>query len=112
MSPELRDLQNNTLPLSARVAIGMFSVCAAILAALQTFLQYGERSDKHKAAGSKYSVVRRQLELFVLKYADEPIEQKADAIKELEEIVAPLADIATDSPNIPNRDYDRAKAEK
>ncbi|NMH26547.1 SLATT domain-containing protein [Flavobacterium silvaticum] len=38
------------------------SVVSAILVGLQTFLNYGERAEKHREAGSNYSSIRREIE--------------------------------------------------
>src|SRR5262249_53767340 len=45
-----------------RVILGLISVAAAVLAALQTFLRYAERSEKHRAAGATFGAIRRELE--------------------------------------------------
>ena len=45
-----------------RLIVGMTSVTAAVLAALQTFLRYAERAEQHRAAGARYGAVRRKLE--------------------------------------------------
>jgi hypothetical protein len=45
-----------------RFAIGSISVAAAILAALQTFLRFGERAEKHVVAADWYAAVRRDID--------------------------------------------------
>jgi hypothetical protein len=45
-----------------RFAIGSISVAAAILAALQTFLRFGERAEKHVVAADWYAAVRRDMD--------------------------------------------------
>lgn len=45
-----------------RIAIGSISVAAAILAALQTFLRFGERAEKHVVAADWYAAVRRDID--------------------------------------------------
>lgn len=42
--------------------VGLFSVLAAILAALQTFLDLPTRSERHRATGVKYKAAIRELE--------------------------------------------------
>lgn len=42
-----------------KIAVGLISVAAAILAALQTFLRFGERAEKHVVAADWYAAVRR-----------------------------------------------------
>ncbi len=42
-----------------RLMIGIVSVAAAVLAALQTFLRFAERAERHVTAADWYSAVRR-----------------------------------------------------
>ncbi len=44
---------------SVRLAIGVISVAAAVLAALQTFLRFAERAERHVTAADWYAAVRR-----------------------------------------------------
>ena len=43
----------------ARLVIGAVSVAAAVLAALQTFLRFAERAERHVVAADWYAAVRR-----------------------------------------------------
>jgi hypothetical protein len=45
-----------------RVAVGLFSVAAAILASLQTFLRFGERAERHRVAGELWASIRREID--------------------------------------------------
>jgi hypothetical protein len=45
-----------------RVLAGLVSAAAAVLAALQTFLRYGELAELHKTAAQRYGRLRRELE--------------------------------------------------
>lgn len=45
-----------------RAAIGAMSLFAAVLAALQTFLRFGERAEKHVVAGDWYAAIRRDVD--------------------------------------------------
>ncbi len=47
---------------SIRVAAGVASLLAAIMAGLHTFLRYSERADRHRISGGKYGTLRRELE--------------------------------------------------
>ncbi len=44
---------------TVRLAIGIISVAAAVLAALQTFLRFAERAERHVIAADWYAAVRR-----------------------------------------------------
>jgi hypothetical protein len=45
-----------------RVVVGLLSVLAAVLASLQTFLRFGERAEKHRAAAERWASVRREID--------------------------------------------------
>jgi hypothetical protein len=45
-----------------RVAIGLLSVLAAVLASLQTFLRFGERAEKHRTAAEHWASIRREID--------------------------------------------------
>jgi hypothetical protein len=46
-----------------KVAAGTVSIVAAILASMQTFFGFGERSDRHRIAATRYASTRRSIEL-------------------------------------------------
>jgi hypothetical protein len=50
------------LPGWARFAIGSISIMAAVLAAIQTFLRFAERAERHAQAADWYSSIRREIE--------------------------------------------------
>jgi hypothetical protein len=50
------------IPPAFKITIGSISVAAAILAALQTFLRFGERAEKHVVAADWYAAVRRDMD--------------------------------------------------
>src|SRR5919197_2648456 len=50
------------IPPTFKIAIGSISLVAAILAALQTFLRFGERAEKHVVAADWYAAVRRDID--------------------------------------------------
>ncbi len=45
-----------------RVAVGLLSVLAAVLASLQTFLRFGERAEKHRTAAEHWASIRREID--------------------------------------------------
>ena len=44
-----------------RIAIGVVSVLAAVLASVQTFLRFAERSAQHRAAAENWAAIRREI---------------------------------------------------
>lgn len=56
-----------------KVAAGTVSILAAILASVQTFLGYGERSDRHRVAATRYANTRRSIELALTSHDAESV---------------------------------------
>jgi hypothetical protein len=77
---------------SGRVALGVLSVSATVLAALQTFLSNNERAEKHRMAGARYRALGWQLALMLAHDPDcsgfDDIRKQIDAL-------------ARESPSIP-----------
>jgi hypothetical protein len=44
-----------------RLAVGVVSVLAAVLASVQTFLRFAERSEQHRAAAEAWAAIRREI---------------------------------------------------
>jgi hypothetical protein len=86
-----------------RVFVGVVSVTAAVSAALQTFLRYAQRAEKHRAAGARYGAVRRRLEAVFVGDAD------ARDGHYLASIRIELDRLAEDSPNVPPRIFYRTQ---
>ncbi|MGF6965197.1 hypothetical protein OKW43_002202 [Paraburkholderia sp. WC7.3g] len=86
-----------------RIVVGLVSVAAAMSAALQTFLRYAERAEKHRAAGARYGAVRRRLEAVFAGDADARETHYLSAIR------TELDRLAEDSPNVPPRIFYRTQ---
>jgi hypothetical protein len=46
---------------SLRIAIGIISVLAGVLASLQTFMRFAERAEKHRVAAEAWASIRREI---------------------------------------------------
>ena len=79
------------VPLWAKMAVGAASVVAAVLAALQTFFKFSERSERHKTFGAKFGAIRRELETL---HASGRVEQEANFVNVLREKLDRLAEEA------------------
>src|SRR5262249_51464672 len=44
-----------------KIAAGILSIFAAVLAAVQTFLGFGDRSERHRIAATRYAAIRRSI---------------------------------------------------
>lgn len=75
-----------------QIVVGLMSIVAAIFAALQSFLGYGEKAEKHRVAGAKYNGIGRELELLLSQDQD---------WSALDSIRTRIDALAQDSPHIP-----------
>ena len=91
-----------------KIVTGLLSVAAAVLSSLQTFLSYAESAQKHKAAGQKYGVLRREIEAALELASDtQPIPP------ELYKSVRTAWDaVDLEAPPLPQDIYDRLIAER
>jgi hypothetical protein len=97
-------LQEESASVGLRLALGLVSVLAGVLAALQTFLGFGERADRHRAAGSAYGAVRREIEQYhaVPPRTAEAVEVVMNRLRER------LDAIAGKAPDVPDRTWNKA----
>jgi hypothetical protein len=94
-----------------KIAAGILSLSATILAALQTYLGFSEKSAKHKEAGARYAAIWRRLDLLDLELKNSGEAFRQCAIDELKKIVAALDEAAKESLSVPDWAYDIAAAE-
>lgn len=89
-----------------KVAAGLVSFLAAILAGLQTFLAFSERAEKHRMTSSQYAAIRRRIEylLTILPEAGGDVEVEIDMVRK------DMDAVATAAPEPPNKI--RAKIQK
>lgn len=50
----------------AQILVGLTSICAAVLASLQTFLNLSEKSEQHRLAANRYSKIKHDIEIAIL----------------------------------------------
>ncbi len=80
---------------SAKIAVGLLSVLATILSALQTFFKFSERAEKHRRCGAQYGAVERELEATI---AEEGASIDALYVASMRE---KLDQLAEDAPHVP-----------
>jgi hypothetical protein len=52
----------SSIPVGLRIGVATISLVAAILSAIQTFLRFAERSERHAQAADWYSAIHREIE--------------------------------------------------
>lgn len=92
-----------TLAPSLQILVGIISVLAATLSAVQTFLGFSERAAKHHAIASRYGSARRRIEE-MLAVSGESIspEQISNLRKEIDSI-------AEEAPDVPDQIWERTQ---
>ena len=94
-----------------RIAAGLFSISAAILASLQTFFRFAEYAERHLEAGRRYGQVRRKLEYLELKYRQADASRRDEALTDLAELYDALAMAEEKSPAVPDSCWKQAQRE-
>lgn len=93
-----------------QIATGLVSITAAVLSALQTFFRFAEQGQSHLTAAANYMVIRRKLDLFLVRHKHVGGEGSAEqALQELEPLLEELEGIATTAPVVSQAVYQRGK---
>ena len=74
----------NSVERYIQIIVGLVSLFAAVLAALQTFLKRDELASKHRWVAAEYGSIKRQLdqEIAKLEAREEVLQQTLDTIRE------------------------------
>ncbi len=85
------------MDIGIQIIVGMLSILAAVVSALNTFLRYSDSSAKHATAASKYSSICRLIELQLTN------EKQSTDFEVLNNIRCQLDDLSVKSPNVPEK---------
>jgi hypothetical protein len=100
-------LSDETLALPLRIVVGSVSVLAAVLAAVQTFFGFAQRSERHVLAADWYAAIRRRIEQILAL----PRDARDDPRKTLDEVRKELNRVGSQFPPIGQRDWARVARE-
>jgi hypothetical protein len=99
-------------PDSALVIVaGLISLLAATLAALQTFLGFAERAEKHRTAAAAYSALKRDLDVLKTQFQI-TTPSPGEALAELHPLIQRFAVVEEESLDVADVHYDRARREE
>ncbi len=83
-----------------QLLIGFISLLAAVIVALQTFLNFAERAETHRASAASYGSLRREIEsLHVLIKSEEGGLNLVDSVMSLK---CKIDKLSEESPNVSN----------
>ena len=97
--------QNQEMWVWVKLLVAFLSVAAAVFAALQTFMDYPARAERHRAAAAKYKGLIHEFEQAL---CPEPRSESRDA-KLVAGLRDRLADLEESMPVVPQRIYDRVE---
>lgn len=80
-----------------RIVIGLISVIAAVLASLQTFFRFSDRSEIHRDFGGRYGALRREIEQII----SFPPSSEEELRQLLTDLRQRLDTLGTEAPEIP-----------
>lgn len=82
-----------------QILVGMLSILAAVLSALQTFLRFSARAEKYRVAGANFANIKANIEILQISPPSSP-GGYARAMKDIE---AAWDKVRKESPNLPRR---------
>jgi hypothetical protein len=86
-----------SIDIAVAVAVGLISLLSSVLAALQTFLRFAEKSEQHRMSAARYRIAAREIEHVL---AMSPT-GRGDAFSLMEEWRKEFAALAANSPAVP-----------
>lgn len=92
-----------TVDTSIKIIVGLISISAAILSSLQTFFNFNDLAERHRAAGVKYKNIIRELEQA---FAEQP-ESRQDKAEWMSDLRRRLDELELSAPVVPKAIYDR-----
>lgn len=92
-----------------RIATGIIAMVAAILAALQAFLNLADQAEKHKSAGGRYATLRREIDVFRLEFENADKSKREDSLESLKAIAAKLGALDAESPSLTEAMFKKGK---
>jgi hypothetical protein len=103
----------NSTPSNAfKFAGGVLALFAAILAGFQTFYKFAEVGEQHRLAAASYGSVRRDLDLFLARYAVKDPADAPTAITELDRLADRVDALDQEGPGYPGRVYAHIKKKR
>jgi hypothetical protein len=97
-----------TVATELRIAVGILSAAAAVLASLQTFLRLAERSEKHRASAEHWAAVRREIAEMVALHPTY-LASRGDPKSYLDDLRRRMDEISAQSPEMGDRAWSRAQ---
>jgi len=92
-----------------KLGVGLLSLTATVLSALQTFLAFSVSQEQHKKAGDGYSVARRSLQKLLTAFPTATGQAGSPGSIELDEVSKALDELDKSSPTVPDSVYDRIR---
>lgn len=80
-----------------KIAVGVIGLISAIFTGVQTFYSFSKRSETHKSVSAQLGQIRRTIDV-LLAFPPDTDEKKAAAIKELNENIANVDNVAPPLP--------------
>jgi hypothetical protein len=89
-----------------KILVGLFSIAAVVFTSLQTFFDYANRAEIHRATGVKYKVIIRQLEQ-ILSQPAKSFNSEDDWLSGIRESLDVLEE---EAPIVPHEIYDHIES--
>jgi len=84
------------------ITVGVISLVATVISGVNSFLNYGERTERHQAAGIKYGSLRRRIDECLATMTDDQLKEEIKTIR------SAVDQLEQESPVIPQKYIDEA----
>jgi hypothetical protein len=103
----------NSSPSNAfKLTGGIVALVAAILSGFQTFYKFADVGEEHRVAAADYGSVRRDLDLFLSRYASRDPNDLPGALRELDALANQIDELDKRGPGYPGRIYERIRTKR
>jgi len=100
-------LSEDAASVELRLVVGLVTMLAAVLTALQTFLGFGDLAERHRSTASRYGMIRRLIEQH---QATLPAPQMGLEAK-MDELRGQLDAVGRSAPHVPDRSWAKAQSQ-
>jgi hypothetical protein len=97
---------NSNADQGVQILVGFISIFAATLAALQTFLQFGDNAAKCRVAAAEYGALKREIDQLLVACRSQRLQLDENTVSQIR---SKMDTLSRDSPSIPEDIWERAR---
>lgn len=91
------------------ITAGLFALLVTVLTAVNTYLNPGQRTERHRTAGNQYLALRNEIRRFLTIQAQQARAPENELVARLETLAAQVDQLNAESPETPEWAYRKAQ---